>query len=194
MARDDELRNEQLTALLKHPQVRLVGPVDHLMMTNFLDQLAAVEPAASPIAIEVTSNGGDAEIGRRLALEARLARDRLGRRVIFAGKTMVYSAAATMMSGFAVEDRFLSRDGVLLIHCRKLDKQVHLVGPLDAAMTVLQQELSEIEIGMKLQDEGYRMLIDGSDVSFDEVTAKAKNGWYVQAQEALDRRLVSALF
>ena len=192
MARSDDIAAE-VRQLARTPQVRLLGTVSEAMLNAFQDQLAAVEPGEGPIAIEITSMGGDADIGRRLALEVGLARERLNRRLVFVGKTAVYSAATTVMGGFPREDRYLTRDAVLLIHCRQLQRSLELSGPLGVSRVRLNQILGEIEIGVQLQQEGYAALVEGSRVSLDEITAEAEAGWYVRAEEALARGLVAGL-
>lgn len=192
MARSDDIA-AQVRQLARAPQVRLLGTVSEAMLNAFQDQLAAAEPGEGPIAIEMTSLGGDADIGRRLALEVGLARDRLGRRLLFVGKTAVYSAATTVMGGFPREDRYLTRDAILLIHCRQLHKSLELSGPLGASRVRLMQILGEIETGIQLQQEGYAAIVEGSRVSIDEITAEAENGWYVRAEEALARGLVAGI-
>ena len=191
MARSDDIAAE-VRQLARTPQVRLLGTVSEAMLNVFQDQLAAAEPGG-PIAVEITSMGGDADIGRRLALEVGLARERLNRRLVFVGKTAVYSAATTVMGGFPREDRYLTRDAVLLIHCRQLQRSLELSGPLGASRVRLNQILGEIEIGVQLQQEGYAALVEGSRVSLDEITAEAEAGWYVRAEEALARGLVAGL-
>ena len=192
MARSDDIAAE-VRQLARTPQVRLLGTVSEAMLNAFQDQLAAAEPGEGPIAVEITSMGGDADIGRRLALEVGLARERLNRRLVFVGKTAVYSAATTVMGGFPREDRYLTRDAVLLIHCRQLQRSLELSGPLGASRVRLNQILGEIEIGVQLQQEGYAALVEGSRVSLDEITAEAEAGWYVRAEEALARGLVAGL-
>ena len=191
MARSDDIAAE-VRQLARTPQVRLLGTVSEAMLNVFQDQLAAAEPGG-PIAVEITSMGGDADIGRRLALEVGLARERLNRRLVFVGKTAVYSAATTVMGGFPREDRYLTRDAVLLIHCRQLQRSLELSGPLGASRVRLNQILGEIEAGVQLQQEGYAALVEGSRVSIDEITAEAEAGWYVRAEEALARGLVAGL-
>ena len=192
MARSDDIAAE-VRQLARTPQVRLLGTVSEAMLNAFQDQLAAAEPGEGPIAVEITSMGGDADIGRRLALEVGLARERLNRRLVFIGKTAVYSAATTVMGGFPREDRYLTRDAVLLIHCRQLQRSLELSGPLGASRVRLNQILGEIEAGVQLQQEGYAALVEGSRVSIDEITAEAEAGWYVRAEEALARGLVAGL-
>lgn len=192
MARSDT-EFSSISELARTPQIRLNGPITQDSLDAFLDQVGTVAAGEEPIAVEVTTTGGDAEIGRRLALEVKLARERLKRRLIFVGKTVVYSAGATLMGGFPREDRYLTDDTVLLIHCRKLSKDLSLDGPLRALRIELEQVISEIDIGLTLQQEGYAEIVRGSGVSIDEVTSKAEQGWYLQAPEALERGLVAGL-
>jgi ATP-dependent protease ClpP protease subunit len=192
MARSDDIP-AAIRQLAQAPQVRLLGTVSDEMLAAFLDQMSSVEAGEGPIAIEMTSAGGDADIGRRLALEVGLARDRLGRRLLFVGKTAVYSAATTVMSGFPRQDRYLSRDAILLIHCRQMQRSVELAGPLGASRLRLQQIIGEIETGVQLQQEGYGAIVEGSRVSIDEISTKAENGWYVRAEEALARGLIAGI-
>ena len=95
-------------------QISLVGSIDDALVCSMLDQLANLPQGDEPVVLELTSLGGDAEMGRRAMLEVELARDRLKpRRFVFLGKTVVYSAGVTLMSGFAREDRFLRRSAGL---------------------------------------------------------------------------------
>jgi ATP-dependent protease ClpP protease subunit len=192
MARSDDDR-ATIASLAQAPQVRLLGSVDEAMLNAFHEQLAAAAGGEGPIGVEITSTGGDADIGRRLALEVRLAGERLRRRLAFIGKTVVYSAAATFMGGFPRKDRYLTADAVLLVHCRQLEKTLDLEGPLKASRNRVAQLLGEIENGLILQEEGYAALIEGSSVSMDEISTKAEDGWYIQADEAVSRGLVAGL-
>ena len=176
---------------LENPHIRLLGEVNDGMVAVLRDRLAEL-PDADPLVIEVCTVGGDAEAGRLLAQELRQLRES-GRRVLFLGKTTVYSAGVTMMAAVPVEDRYLTRDTVLLIHCRRMDEQIHFQGPLKSCAQEARVQLSKIEAGLKLQDEGFRELVEGSGVSFEEITEKAEDNWYLDAEEALDRRLVAGL-
>ena len=54
------------------PQVSLLGTVDDQMVRSMLDQLAEVPDGDDPVTLEVTTLGGDAEMGRRAMLEVDL--------------------------------------------------------------------------------------------------------------------------
>ena len=88
MARSDD-KPADLTVLAQSPQVRLLGTVSEELLKAFHDQLGSVAPGEGPIAVELTSMGGDAEIGRRLALEVARARARVGRPPRVIGQTAV---------------------------------------------------------------------------------------------------------
>jgi hypothetical protein len=176
------------------PQIRLLGEVNEDMLLTLLDGLAEAEGGSGPLAIEVTTLGGDAEIGRRIVLELDLARERLqDRRLVFIGKTIVYSAGTTIMSAFTREDRFLSSDAVLLIHTRQLEKTVDLSGPIRASLPLVNAVCEQLKLGVKLEEEGFQRLIAGSDIGMDELLEKALHNWYVTTDEALERGLVAAI-
>ena len=175
------------------PQVRLLGRIDEVLLTSFHQQMANVPAGDEPVAVELMTMGGDAEMGRRLALEIRLARERLNRRIVFIGKTTVYSAGVTAMAGFPHEDRYLTRDTVLLIHCRQLEQTVQLSGPLRANAQRIREVMEQIEFGLQVEQEGFTALIEGSDITLDEVNARAATNWYVPAEEALKRNLVAGI-
>jgi ATP-dependent Clp protease protease subunit len=175
------------------PQVRLSGSVDDLMLDSFMSQIANVPTGEEPVVVELMSLGGGAETGRRLALEIGIARERLGRRIVFLGKTAVYSAAVTIMSGFPRVDRFLSPDAVLLIHCRRLEMTLELNGPLKAHALRLKELTSEIEIGLRLEQEGFANLVRDTQVSMQELMERAPANWYMHAEEEAARQIVAGL-
>lgn len=180
--------------LLHKPQIRLLGEVNENMLLTLLDGLAEAEGGSGPLAIEVTTLGGDAEIGRRIVLELDLARERLqGRRLVFIGKTIVYSAGTTIMSAFPREDRFLSDDAVLLIHTRQLERTVDLSGPIRASLPLVNAVCEQLKLGVRLEEEGFERLIAGSDIVMEELLDKALHNWYVTTDEALERGLVAAI-
>lgn len=177
------------------PQVRLIGEVGSDMLRSMLDQLADLPPDSATIAVEISTNGGEAETARRMMLEVELARERFpSARFVFIGKTNVYSAGVTLMSAFPRDDRFLCREAVLLIHCRQLDKTIELSGPMRSSLPKVRSVVAQIELGMEIEEQNFRQLIEGSDIMLDDLLQKAEHNWYVPAQEALDRKLVAGLF
>ncbi|MGA0605352.1 peptidase S14 [Phenylobacterium sp. VNQ135] len=180
-------------AELATPQVRLTGEVGDEMLRTFLDGVAAVEAGEGPLVLELTTTGGDADVGRRIATDVRLFRERTGRRTIFLGKAVVYSAGVTIMSSFPRADRWLSRGTALLIHCRQLNKTVTFEGPLKGARMKVEALLGEIDTGLDLEEQDFEALIEGSDVRMAELLERAQVNWYVHSDEALSRGLVAGL-
>jgi hypothetical protein len=177
-----------------HPQISLVGTVCNETVCQLRDGLKEAEKGEGPVTIEISTLGGDPEAARRMILEVELARERLrSRRLLFLGKTSVYSSGATFMAGFPREDRFLTKDATLLIHCRQLEKTIELSGPIRASRAKLEAQLHEIDTGVELEVENFERLIEGSDVAMDELLGKALYNWYVPAEEALKRGLVAGI-
>src|SRR5689334_22311892 len=105
------------------PDIRLFGPVNEAMLSEFFRQQAEA-PADKPLVLEISSNGGSADMGRRIAQELRLWQDQDARQVWFLGKTFVFSAGITIMSAVPRDRRFVTRDCELLIHERKMKKEL----------------------------------------------------------------------
>ena len=172
----------------------LMGPVTPEMAQTLCKQLLEAAEEGDPLIVELTTNGGDADIGLRMVTEIERARVRLARRrLVFLGTGTVYSAGVTAMSAFPPADRFLTDGGTLLVHGRQLSKTVELSGPLRASHPQLKALLHEIEVGCALEDDGFRRLIEGSDIDFAEVCEKALYNWYIPAAEALERGLIAGI-
>jgi ATP-dependent protease ClpP protease subunit len=184
---------EEIRARLARATVRLSGSVGHSMVASFFEQLLPVLDVDGSILIELFTDGGDAEIGRRLAQEVRLLREQHQRDIWFLGKTLVASAGVTIMGAFPQEKRWLTRDAALLIHGRRMTKDLHLEGPLGSCRRVLEEMIADIDHGLRLEEQGFSELIDGSSVTQEEITRRAYGGWYLSAQDALDRGLVAGL-
>lgn len=179
--------------LSKPPQVRLSGPVNEAMLARFQQQLGDALEAAEPIVVELTTSGGDADVGRRIAEDIRIESAR-GVQLLFLGKTVVYSAGVTIMSGFPQDRRFLSRDSYLLIHERKLDKELHLSGALRSVEGVIRDVLAEVRSGQVLEREGFEALVAGSRLSIEKLYEHVlRENWYLSAAEALKLKLVAAV-
>lgn len=178
---------------LARPQVRLDGAVGDEMLRAFTAAFAAAEAGPDPIVVELTTTGGDADVGRRIATDIRLFRERTGRRPLFFGKAVVYSAGVTVMAGFPREDRWLSRGTCLLVHSRSLAQTVDLNGPLAQARKRVEALLHEIDVGLALEREGFEALIAGSPVTMDALLERAQSNWYVPADEALSLGLIAGV-
>lgn len=175
--------------LLASPHVHLSGPVDQTMYYSFRDQLA-VAPSGGPLVIALSTLGGDPEIARLMGDEIRLIRDYEGRESLFLGKVAVYSAGATFMAHFPVANRFLTRGTRVMIHERKLTADLHLEGPLKALLPILQAKIHEIEESIRIEEEGFRDIVAGSNLTFGEVCEKAPSNLYIEAERARDLGLV----
>lgn len=187
----DNSQDTHTQTILSSPQLRLVGPVDEAMYAEFRNQLAAA-PSEGPLIITITTLGGDPEVARCMADDIRLLRQ-AERELFFLGKAAVYSAGATFMAGFPVSHRYLTEGTRLLIHERQLSKTISLSGPLKSCIAQLKAALNEIEQSIKIEEEGFRALIEGSDVDEGEVREKAPDNWYVDSAEALERGLVAGV-
>lgn len=181
-------------ALVLDPQVRLIGEINDNTLRNLLDQLAQLTGDEGTVAVEISTLGGAPEIARRMVLEIDLMRERMpNARFVFLGKTAVYSAGASLMAGFAWEDRFLTADAMLLIHCRQLEKTVQLQGPLSASLPLVEALCHQLKTSIALETETFELLIAGSDIAIDELREKALYNWYVPAKEALARGLIAGI-
>lgn len=181
---------KELTAA---PTVSLYGAVDEAMLAVWLDALAKARSGTGPLVMELATTGGDAEIGRRIAEDIRLFRDQTGRRALFLGRATVYSAGATVMGGFLRDDRWLSRDTVVMIHGRKLAKCLNIEGPLRSERPRVQALLAEIDEGLRIERVGFERLIAGSDITLEELERQTIGDWYLTARQALDRGLIAGL-
>ena len=175
--------------LLARPHIQLHGTVDDAMYTNFKGQLFNA-PQDGPLVVAMTTLGGDPEMGRAMGDDIRLLRDYTGRETLFLGKVAVYSAGATFMSAFPNDKRFLTRNTRLMLHERSMTSTVQLAGPLSTLVDTLKAKLHEIEHSIMIQEEGFRDIVAGSKVGFEELREKATANWYLEAEEARDLGLV----
>ena len=175
--------------LLAAPHIRLMGDVDYDMYRQFQDGLASA-PADGPIVVSITTLGGNPEVARAMGEDIRLLGAYQDRNAIFLGKVAVYSAGATFMSYFRRENRFLTRGTRIMIHERLLTRTIHLEGPLRACVSNLKAVLNEIEHSVAIEDEGFRLLVEQSEIDFEELRRRAPENWYIEAEEARDRGLV----
>jgi ATP-dependent Clp protease, protease subunit len=176
-------------ARLLRPDVRLYGEVQYAMFDRFREGLEAAS-GKSEIVIELMTLGGDADIGRRIAGDIETARKHLQNDLWFVGRTAVYSAGVTIMAAFPIGRRVLSHDAVLLIHERKLDKQVHFRSGLKQSLEELEQVKAQIELGLRLEREGFAALVRHSGLGAEEVAKRALTNWYLGAGEALQLGLI----
>lgn len=175
--------------VLTSPQLRLIGSVDEAMYAEFRDQLANA-PTEGPLVVAITTLGGNPEVARTMADDVRLLREP-GREIYFLGKSAVYSAGVTFMAGFPVSHRFLTKGSSLLIHERQISRTINLSGPLKSCIAQLKGALNEIEHSIEIEEAGFRDIVRGSSVSFEDVRDRAPENWYIGCQEAKDLGLIA---
>jgi ATP-dependent protease ClpP protease subunit len=175
----------------KTPAILLAGPVDYDMYKSFRAQLDE-SGKEGLIVTELSTLGGDPEVARMMGEDIRFHSENAeNRRFVFLGKAAIYSAGTTFMSFFSIENRYLTRGTRLMIHERKLDKQLQLNGPLTTCVATVTAALHEIEASIAIQNEGFENLILGSKVSMDEVLKRAPGNWYLEANEAKSLGLIA---
>ncbi|MFZ2979897.1 MAG: ATP-dependent Clp protease proteolytic subunit [Sphingobium sp.] len=183
------MANPRLYPLLARPNIGLAGPVDYNMY-GFFRQALISAPKTGPLVISLTTMGGDPEVARAMGDDVRIMQEHEGRELLFLGQAAVYSAGATFMSYFARDKRFLTRGTRVMIHERQITKTINLSGPLRMCVATLKATLNEIEHSINIEEEGFRELIEGSNIGFDEVHHKAPENWYIDAEDARDMGLV----
>lgn len=187
-----------LKCLRARPHIRLTGNIDNVILERFFSEWGALrqrgdEPPTS-LLLELSTEGGDADLGELLAEEIRLLREGYGVDCLFLGTSFVYSAGITVMSAFPVENRYLTRNTTLLIHERRMDKQVNLCGSLQSTALQVQELHDQIQNGQAIQERGFARLVAGSDIALPELRERTRGNWYLTAEEAVARRLVARLF
>ena len=175
--------------LLANPHVVLSGAVDYAMYKSFRDQILDA-PSEGTLVLTLSSLGGDPEVARLMGDDIRLLADYDGREILFLGKAVIYSAAATFMANFPADRRFLTRGTRIMIHERQMTKTINLSGPLKSLNATLKATLHEIEHSIKIEEEGFAKLVEGTRIDLDEVRRRAPENWYIDAEEARDLGLV----
>jgi ATP-dependent protease ClpP protease subunit len=175
------------------PAIMLSGAVDYNMYATFRNALSQA-PQQGLVAVELSTLGGDPEVARMMGEDIRFHSDmHPERRLVFLGKTAIYSAGATFMSFFARQNRYLTRGTRLMIHERMLTKTLNVQGPLTTCIASLRATINEIEASIAIQNEGFANLVLGSTITLDDVLQRATENWYLEAQEALQMGLVEAV-
>lgn len=175
------------------PAILLAGDIDYAMYWNFRNQLDAAPPSGL-VVVELSTLGGDPEVARMMGEDIRFQSEiNTDRRFVFLGKAAVYSAGATFMGFFARENRYLARGTRLMIHERKMDKTLSIVGPLSTCVASVKATLHEIEHSILIEKEGFEALINGSSVTMDELLKRAPSNWYIEANEAVGLGLVQGV-
>lgn len=174
------------------PAIILSGPLDYDMYRDFRAQFSKA-PREGVVVVQLSTLGGDPEVARIMGEDVRFHSDQEPdrRRFVFLGKAAIYSAGTTFMSFFNRENRFLTRGTRLMVHERKLSKQLNIDGPLTTCIATVKAQLNEIEASIAIQNEGFENLVRGSSVTIEEVLQRAPSNWYVEANEAKALGLIS---
>ena len=176
---------------LASPGIRLYGTMDAAMYAEFSEMLSEQAPGG-PIVIALTTMDGDPEIARSMAEDIRLLRDRGRREIIFLGKTAVYSAGVLFMAAFPVGQRYLTRATKLLITENKRAQPIQLAGgSLRRVASQLEHARREIQREIDQEDDDFRAISEGSNVSVQELREKAPGDWYITASEAKAMGLIA---
>jgi ATP-dependent protease ClpP protease subunit len=179
--------------LLFSPNISVNGLIEEQTLPFFLDRLQAVRDGTDDLILELNTQGGTADIARRIGLEIRMFVRHSGRRACCVGKTNVYSAGITILAAFPKECRFLTDDAVLLIHERRLEQSVQLTGPIKSCLQIVREQLSMLETAEMLETEGFREFVEGSNMTLEQLLEEAKKSFYVTAEQALKLGLVAEI-
>ncbi len=175
------------------PAVMISGTVDYELYAKFRTQFdRALDQQV--VVIELSTLGGDPEVARMMGEDIRYASEMApDRRLVFLGKAAIYSAGTTFMSFFARHNRYLTRGTRLMIHERKMSKELKIDGPLTTCIATVEAALNEIRSSIDIQNEGFCNLIQGSAVTIEEVLKRAPSNWYLEAEEAKRLGLIEAV-
>lgn len=179
-----------LHRLLFDPNLRIHGLIDDTVVTKALDDLKTVRSGEDDLYVEIDTPGGDADGARRLALEFKLFLKHSGRNGYIIGKNTVYSAGVTVLAAFPKACRFLCPQAVLLIHERRLEKDLVLNGPIRSCLQIVREQLALLETAERLENEGFADLVQGSRTSLEELRDHALTNCYLMAARALELGLV----
>ena len=91
------------------------------------------------------------------------------------------------MAGFPIKDRYLTRATRLMVHERSLKKTIEIDGPLRTLSAKIRQVLHQIEEAIAIEEEGFRAIVEGSQVGFEEMRERAPENWYITCDEAKRR-------
>jgi ATP-dependent protease ClpP protease subunit len=139
------------------------------------------------------TNGGDADIARRMAQEIRLFKAYSSHQAFCVGKTIVYSAGITVLSAFDRANRYLTADATLLIHERHVEKSFALGGPIKSSIQIVREELAALETAERVEKEDFAHFVEGSAISTAQLYEHATENCYLSAAEALELRLVAQI-
>jgi ATP-dependent protease ClpP protease subunit len=183
-----------LEQLLYGANISLNGLItEQSTLPFFLERLSAIRKSGEDIILELNTTGGDADTACRIALEILLFQRHSGRRAYCVGKTVVYSAGVTILAAFPRDKRFLTEDAVLLVHERRLETSLVLNGPIKSCVQIVTEQLHTLETAKRQEIEGFRRLIEGSELTVEKIYEIATDNCYITAEQALDLRLIERI-
>ena len=78
----------------------------------------------------------------------------------------------------------MTDDAVLLVHERRLKKEVKFDGPMRNNIETAEELLAQFRNAQMIEKRDYAALSKGSNIDADEVIKRAMSNWYVTADEA----------
>ncbi|MEI4482678.1 MULTISPECIES: hypothetical protein [unclassified Phyllobacterium] len=181
------------TTLLYQPNIRIAGNISSGTLWDVLNALAQIRLTNEDLVLEVMTEGGDADIARRIALEISLFIRDSGRAAYFIGKTIVYSAGMTIMGAFPAPNRFATKDTTFLVHERRITKSVNFDGPMRAMIQIAKEQVALLETAHRLEWEGFEDLAKGSLIDAETLYERAKENYYLSSDEARELGLIARL-
>jgi len=179
--------------LLFQPNLSLNGPINDQTLVFFLGRLSEIRASDEDLRMEINTDGGDADVARRIALEVRLFVRHSGRKAFCVGKTKVYSAGVTIFAAFPKVGRYLTDDAVLLVHERRLETTLSLNGPLKACVQIVSEQLELLKTAEKLEREGFAELVKHSSLTPEDLYERATTNCYIGASDALSSGLIHGI-
>jgi len=180
--------------LLFQPTLSINGLITPETVSFAVGRLEDIRTSGKPLIVELNTDGGDADAARRIALEVRLFRKHSSQPAYCVGKSNVYSAGVTILGAFPRDMRFLTEDAILLIHERRLESSIELSGPIRSCLQIVREQLSLLETAQDLEMAGFQQLVEGSNLTVDELYEMATKNCYMKAEKALEHRLIGGIF
>ena len=179
--------------LLFEPNLSINGAITESTVPFIIDRLKDIRESQADLVAEINTEGGDADVARRVALEIRLFSRYSGKEAYCIGKSNVYSAGVTIFAAFARRNRFLTDDAILLIHERRLDNSIQLTGPIRSCLQIVREQLSLLKTAQDLELAGFEELIAGSELTIDELSEMAATSCYMKAEAALRHGIIGGI-
>ena len=171
--------------MLFEPNLSLNGAISEQTLIFVLSRLDAIRSSGDPLIMELNTNGGDADVARRVALEIRFFAKYSGRKCVCTGKSTIYSAGVAVFPAFPKHARYLTEDAVLLVHERRLQSSLELNGPIKSCLQIAREQVNFLETAERLETESFEELVAGSQMSLGELQSQLVSNCYMTASEAL---------